>query len=78
MVCMLIVSPVEEDFTINIDHRCKETTFDSILVAPRTSIPSLGVNIIQIDVVIAHVLKITIASIVDQKVFLIADQRSTL
>ena len=78
MVCMLIVSPVEEDFTINIDHRCKETTFDCILVAPRTSIPSLGVNIIQIDVVIAHVLKITIASIVDQKVFLIADQRSTL
>jgi len=75
---MLIVSPIEENFTINIDHRCKETTFDCILVAPQTSIPSLGVNIIQIDVVIAHVLKITIASIVDQKVFLKADQRSTL
>lgn len=75
---MLIVSSIEEDFAINVDHGCKKTTSGRILVAPRTSIPSLAINIIQIDAVIAHVLKITIASIVDQKVFLIADQRSTL
>lgn len=73
MVGMLIIPSIEKDFVINIDYWCEKSAFDSILVATFTFIPSLAVNTIQIDVAIAHVLKITITSIIDQKVFLKAN-----